>query len=57
MFTESLTPGPELENRIGHERHFSPVRRMSAYPFDSGGILMRRIAQITATGLPRIAVA
>ena len=32
MFTESLTPGPELENSQGHERRFKRKSRISAFP-------------------------
>jgi len=29
---ESLTPGPELENSLGQQRHFGDVRVMSDLP-------------------------
>ena len=30
MFMESLTSGPELENSLGHSRHFERVQATSA---------------------------
>ena len=32
MFMESLTPGPELENSLGHSRHFERARGVSVCP-------------------------
>ena len=40
MFTESLTPGPELENGLGHQEPFPPPmlngRCQFSYPTSAG---------------------
>jgi hypothetical protein len=36
MLTESLTPGPELENSLGHEDAFPPPRLSGRCRFSQG---------------------